>query len=139
VQETDFRLDYNLQSWNTDGDVIHREPTLGQKLLNVAVRKGEAQIPADRQENDLRFKLAPLEQAANRRVQKDHPTSLSRQRWVQRYAPELERRLRRHLKPTNDSWRVDETYVRVKGKWEPHVTSAPSSGTLARTVVQLAL
>jgi len=38
-------------------------------------------------------------------------------RWVQRYAPELERRLRRHLKPTNDSWRVDETYVRVKGKW----------------------
>jgi transposase, IS6 family len=28
-------------------------------------------------------------------------------RW---YAPELERRLRRHLKPTNDSWRVDETY-----------------------------
>src|SRR6202162_535803 len=28
-------------------------------------------------------------------------------RWVQRYAPELEWRLRRHLKPTNDSWRVD--------------------------------
>src|SRR5580700_5023806 len=62
-----------------DGDVIHREPTLGQKLLDVAVRKREAQIPADRQENDLRFKLAPLEQAANRRVQKEHPTSLSRQ------------------------------------------------------------
>jgi len=30
-------------------------------------------------------------------------------RWVQRYAPELERRLRRHLKPTNNSWQVDET------------------------------
>jgi transposase, IS6 family len=30
---------------------------------------------------------------------------------------ELERRLRRHLKPTNKSWRVDETYVRVKGRW----------------------
>jgi hypothetical protein len=27
-------------------------------------------------------------------------------RWVQRYGPELERR---HLKPTNKSWRVDET------------------------------
>ena len=26
-------------------------------------------------------------------------------------------RLRRHLKPTNRSWRVDETYVRVKGRW----------------------
>src|SRR5271163_158953 len=36
---------------------------------------------------------------------------------VQRYAPELQRRLRRHLKPTSDSWRVDETYVRIKGKW----------------------
>jgi hypothetical protein len=35
-------------------------------------------------------------------------------RWVQRYAPELERRLRAHLKSTNRSWRVDETFVRVK-------------------------
>jgi transposase-like protein len=38
-------------------------------------------------------------------------------RWVQRYAPELEQRLRCHLKPTNKSWRVDETYIRVKGRW----------------------
>jgi transposase, IS6 family len=38
-------------------------------------------------------------------------------RWVQCYGPELEQRLRRHLKPTNKSWRVDETYVRVKGRW----------------------
>jgi len=44
-----------------DGDVIHREPTLGQKLLDVAIGKREAQIPAGRQENDLRFKLAPFE------------------------------------------------------------------------------
>ena len=36
-------------------------------------------------------------------------------RWVQDYGPELEQRLRRHLKPTSKSWRVDETYVRVKG------------------------
>src|ERR1700674_5062349 len=36
---------------------------------------------------------------------------------VQRYAPALQRCSRRHLKPTNDSWRLDETYVRVKGKW----------------------
>src|SRR4029077_10602049 len=26
-------------------------------------------------------------------------------------------RLRRHLKPTNKSWRVAETYVRAKGRW----------------------
>jgi transposase-like protein len=38
-------------------------------------------------------------------------------RWVQYYGPELEQRLRPHLKPTNKSWRVDETYVRVKGRW----------------------
>jgi hypothetical protein len=36
---------------------------------------------------------------------------------VQRYGPELEQRLRRHLKPTNKSWRGDETYLRVKGRW----------------------
>ena len=29
----------------------------------------------------------------------------------------LEQRLRRHLKPTHKFWRVDETYVRVKGRW----------------------
>ena len=29
----------------------------------------------------------------------------------------MEQRLRRRLKPTNDSWRVDETYIRVKSKW----------------------
>ena len=37
-------------------------------------------------------------------------------RWVQQYAPELEKRCRPHLCPTNDSWRVDETYVKIKGK-----------------------
>lgn len=30
-------------------------------------------------------------------------------RWVQAYSPELNKRRRRQLKPTNDSWRVDET------------------------------
>jgi transposase-like protein len=36
-------------------------------------------------------------------------------RWVQRYAPELNERVRRQLKPTNCSWRTDETYVCVAG------------------------
>jgi transposase-like protein len=35
-------------------------------------------------------------------------------RWVQRYAPEMERRLRSRLKPTNDSWRVGEPYIRTQ-------------------------
>ena len=43
---------------------------------------------------------------AERGLHADHVTVW---RWVQRYAQEMERRLRRRLKPTNDSWRVDET------------------------------
>jgi IS6 family transposase len=38
-------------------------------------------------------------------------------RWVHQYGPELDERVRRYLKITNDSWRVDETYVKVKGQW----------------------
>jgi len=37
---------------------------------------------------------------------------------VLEYAPELDKRIRPHLKPTNDSWRVDETYIKVKGQWK---------------------
>ncbi|MEK0224091.1 IS6 family transposase [Bacillus proteolyticus] len=38
-------------------------------------------------------------------------------RWVHQYGPELDERVRRNLQSTNDSWRVDETYVKVKGQW----------------------
>ena len=51
---------------------------------------------------------------AERGLGADHTTVW---RWVQRYAPELEQRMRRHLKSTNKSWRVDETYIRIKGRW----------------------
>ena len=36
-------------------------------------------------------------------------------RWVFQYAPILNKRLRKYLKPTNDSWRMDETYLKIKG------------------------
>ena len=49
-------------------------------------------------------------------------------RWVQRYAPELERRLRPRLRPTNDSWRVDETYIRFRGKWVHLYRAVDSTG-----------
>ena len=39
-------------------------------------------------------------------------------RWVQRYAPEIEKRIRPYQGPRSGSWRVDETYVRVAGKWK---------------------
>src|SRR5271169_2558288 len=37
-------------------------------------------------------------------------------RWVQAYAPELNKRCRPHLKPTNKSYRIDETYIKVNGE-----------------------
>jgi transposase-like protein len=39
-------------------------------------------------------------------------------RWVQRYAPEIEKRVRQYQGCRSGSWRVDETYVRVGGKWK---------------------
>ncbi|GHO60704.1 IS6 family transposase [Ktedonobacter robiniae] len=65
----------------------------------------------------LRYALSyrDLEEMMRERgLQVDHTTIY---RWVQRYAPELEKRCRPHLKTTSDSWRVDETYVNVKGVW----------------------
>jgi len=50
----------------------------------------------------------------NRGVVVDHTTVFRR---IQAYASELEKRIRPHLRPGNGSWRVDETYVRVKGRW----------------------
>ena len=76
----------------------------------------------------LRFSLSYRdveEFLAERGLHADHVTVW---RWVQRYAPEMERRLRARLRPTNDSWRVDETYIRVKGKWVYLYPAVDSSG-----------
>ena len=51
---------------------------------------------------------------ADRGVEAAHTTLF---RWIQAYAPEIERRIRPHLRPSDGSWRVDETYVKVKGRW----------------------
>ena len=78
----------------------------------------------------LRFSLSYRdveELLAERGLRADHVTVW---RWVQRYGPEMEQRLRRRLKPTNDSWRVNETYIRLRaggciyiytGLWTPLV------------------
>ena len=55
----------------------------------------------------------------------DHTTIY---RWVQAYAPELEKRIRPHLRPTSDSYRVDETYVKVKGQWKYLYRAVDSTG-----------
>ena len=50
----------------------------------------------------------------DRGVAADHTTIF---RWIQAYAAELEKRIRPQLRLSNGSWRVDETYVKVKGRW----------------------
>lgn len=38
-------------------------------------------------------------------------------RWVQEYAPEINKRIKPYIKKTSDSWKCDETYIKIKGKW----------------------
>lgn len=56
------------------------------------------------------------EMMVERGIEVDHTTLY---RWVQRYAPEMEKRLRYFWRPSLGlSWRVDETYIKIKGKWK---------------------
>ncbi len=55
------------------------------------------------------------EMMQEREIEVDHATI---NRWVLKYASELDKRIRPYLRPTNDSWRVDETYIKVKGEWK---------------------
>ncbi|SFM10888.1 Transposase (or an inactivated derivative) [Paenibacillus sp. 1_12] len=49
-------------------------------------------------------------------------------RWVHEFGPEIDKRIRHFLKPTNDSWRTDETYIKVKGQWKYLYGSVDSTG-----------
>jgi putative transposase len=55
------------------------------------------------------------EMMQERGVAVDHATL---NRWVIKYAPEFEKQFRRRQQPVGKSWRMDETYVRVKGQWK---------------------
>jgi IS6 family transposase len=61
----------------------------------------------------------------DRGVEVDHTTIF---RWIQAYAPEIEKRIRPHLRPSNGSWRVDETYIKVKGRWSYLYRAVDSRG-----------
>ena len=55
------------------------------------------------------------EMMKERGLEVDHSTVFH---WVQRYAPEINKRIRPHLKMSGTSYRVDETYIRVKKRWK---------------------
>ena len=65
----------------------------------------------------LRYKLSYrdlVEMMAERGLSLAHTTIL---RWVQRFVPEFEKRWNRYAVPAGSAWRVDETYVKVRGEW----------------------
>ena len=65
----------------------------------------------------LRYKLSfrdLIEMMAERGLSLAHATIM---RWVQRYVPEFEKRWSRFARQAGGSWRVDETYVKIKGRW----------------------
>ena len=65
----------------------------------------------------LRFKLSLrdlVEMMAERGLSMAHTTIM---RWVRRYAPEFEKRWNRFAQAVGRSWRVDETYVKIRGEW----------------------
>jgi transposase-like protein len=65
----------------------------------------------------LSFKLSArdlVQMMGERGIALAHTTIL---RWVQRYVPEFEKRWNRYARPVGGSWRCDETYIKVKGRW----------------------
>src|SRR3954447_17600436 len=65
----------------------------------------------------LSYKLSSrdlVNMMAERSVELAHTTIL---RWVQRYVPEFEKRWNRYARTVDGSWRCDETYIKVKGRW----------------------
>ena len=52
---------------------------------------------------------------SERGLKVDHSTIC---RWIHAYAPEIEKRTRPYLKATGDSWKIDQTYIKVNGEWK---------------------
>jgi DDE domain len=91
----------------------------------------------------LRYKLSfrdLVEMMAERGLSLAHTTIM---RWIQHYAPEFEKRWNRFARQAGRSWRVDETYAKIKGRWtylyravdkreEPSTSCCAPSGTSPR-------
>ncbi len=65
----------------------------------------------------LKYKLSfrdLVEMMSERGIRIVHTTIM---RWIHEYSPKINKRIRKYLKTSSDSYRLDETYIKIKGKW----------------------
>jgi transposase-like protein len=86
-------------------DPIYRKRMFDAGIITLCVRR---YISYKLSYRDL------VEIMAERGIDVAHSTIL---RWVTRFVPEFEKRWDRYRRRVGGSWRVDETYVCVRGKW----------------------
>lgn len=65
------------------------------------------------------------EMMLERGIEVDH-TSINR--WVLKYTPDIEKKFRKHKHVVGTSWRMDETYIKVKGSWKYLYRAVDKSG-----------
>src|SRR4030095_6049655 len=115
------------QDWSTSPPISYRESTVAESDP-FKWRQYQGQIILLCVRWYLRYALSyrDLEEMMRERgLSIDHTTIY---RWVQAYAPELEKRIRPHLRPTSDSYHVDETYIKIKGEWKYLYRAVDSTG-----------
>jgi transposase, IS6 family len=108
-------------------DPNHRRPAMSDPSL-FKWRHFQADIILCAVRWYLRYALSyrDVEELMHERgVWVDHTTVF---RWVQHYALGLDQRCRPHLKITNDSYRVDETYIKIKKQWHYLYRAVDSEG-----------
>ena len=49
-------------------------------------------------------------------------------RWIHRFGPQLNQKVKSHLKKTLPSWRCDETYLKIRGQWKYLYRALDSDG-----------
>jgi putative transposase len=65
------------------------------------------------------------EMMGSRGISVDHATSHT---WVVRYSPRLPERSNRHKRAVTGRWNIDETYIKVRGRWTYVYRAIDSNG-----------
>jgi hypothetical protein len=100
---------------------------LGEKYMGRALR---AALPGAYLSYKLSFRDL-VEMMDERGLHLSHTTMM---RWVQRYAPEFEKRWTRFAREVGRSWRLDETYLKVRGRWVYLYRAVDRDGSRGRDI-----